>query len=71
MQTLNVRENQSNCIRPYDNPFEAWMSLFYCSDVNVFSIDYAPWNCLIYSYSLLRTAPEVSQYRKNTRATTF
>lgn len=43
MQTLNVRENQSNCIRPYDNPFEALMSLFYCSDVDVFSIDYAPW----------------------------
>lgn len=28
-------------------------------------------NCLMYSYSLLRTAPAVSQYRKNTRATTF
>ena len=32
-------ENQNNCILSCDNLFEALMSLFYCSDINVFSID--------------------------------
>ena len=45
------------------------MSLFYCSDINVLSVDYVQWELCNISSS--RTTPGVSQYGINTGGTTL
>ena len=56
----------------WDNLLGALMSLFYCSDINVFSNDCSQWELYnIYGCSSLGATPGVSQYRSNTGGTTL
>ena len=66
-----ANDNQNNRILSCNNPLGALMSLFCCSDINVFSNDYGQWElCKIWLLLInWRTTPEVLQYRSSTRET--
>ena len=61
-------ENSKQLYSLFDQPL---ISLFYCSDIELFLVDYAWWELSICDCSSLGTASRVSPYRSNTGRTTL
>ena len=68
-------ESAGKSKQPYsfcENPLEAPMPLFYCSDIDLcFQFVMLSGNCAMYDCSSMRATPVVSQYRGNTEEATL